>query len=138
MNHSSKTHKLFSGILNNPRVLTNPEEFLGENFEAVLNFWLILDGLSEEQLNNILVTYNFFHDQYWDVWDKITDNVFILSSETIGEVYTQEIGEAAYYFFNDYDLCFPEWATRELIAMHKILEVHQQLLTFFPMFLEVL
>jgi hypothetical protein len=138
MNTISKIHQAFSRRLNNPRVLTNPEEFLGENFEAVLNFWLILDGLSEEQLNNILVTYNFFHDQYWDVWDKITDNVFILSSETIGEVYTQEIGEAAYYFFNDYDLCFPEWATRELIAMHKILEVHQQLLTFFPMFLEVL
>jgi hypothetical protein len=30
------------------------------------------------------------------------------------------------------------WTTLELIAMHKILEVHKKPLTFFPMFLEVL
>jgi hypothetical protein len=45
MNPISKTHKLFSARLNNPRVLTNPEEFLGENFKAVLNFWILIDKL---------------------------------------------------------------------------------------------
>jgi len=45
----SKAHKRFSERLENPRVLTNPEEFLGPNYKAVLNFWMILDELSEDQ-----------------------------------------------------------------------------------------
>jgi hypothetical protein len=60
MNTISKIHKCFSECLETPRVLENPEEFLGPNFEAVLNFWLILDDLSEEQLEVVKKRYRAF------------------------------------------------------------------------------
>jgi hypothetical protein len=58
MNTISKIHKRFLESLNNPRVLENPEEFLGPNYKEVLNFWLILDELSEEQLRVV-------KERYW-------------------------------------------------------------------------
>ncbi len=45
----SKAHQKLSKLLNNPRVLEHPEEFLGPNWKAVLNFWLFLDTLISEQ-----------------------------------------------------------------------------------------
>ncbi len=46
---TSKAHQRFADYLNNQRVLEHPEEFLGPNWKDVLNFWLFLDTLSEEQ-----------------------------------------------------------------------------------------
>jgi hypothetical protein len=123
MNTISKIHKCFSEYLNNPRVLTNPEEFLGENFEAVLNFWIILDELSEEQWRVVKKRYRSFYNENYSEWCKARDLAIDTSTEVICWYYADLA--AAY-------------AARELIAMHKILEGHQKPLTFFPMFLEVL
>jgi hypothetical protein len=135
MNPISKIHKRLSESLNNPRVLENPEEFLGENFEAVLNFWLILDGLSEEQWRVVEERYDNFYDEKYSEWDETTDLAWVTSEEVVGEVYSDNTAWAAWIVAKSWVAC---WATRELIGMHKILEDHQKPLTFFPMFLEAL
>ena len=56
MNHS-KAHQNFSNRLQNPEALTNPPNFLGPNYETVLNFWWVIDGLSEEQWNEVARRY---------------------------------------------------------------------------------
>jgi hypothetical protein len=136
MNTISKTHKRFSERLRNPRVLENPEEFLGENFEAVLNFWLILDDLSEEQWRVINERYDDFYNEKYYEWLKTADLAWDASKEVVGVDYTIHVGCVA-YAVTKYALAI-QWTTRELIAMHKILENHQQPLTFFPMFLDLI
>ena len=132
MNTISKTHQLFSEELNNSRVLENPEKFLGPNYKEVLNFWLILDDLSQEQLRVVKERYDAFFNETLSEWDKAVHLA----------------NDASYEVVDAYEACWVAWKvtksdaayriTKELIAMHKILEVRQQPLTFFPMFLEVL
>jgi hypothetical protein len=122
MNTISNSHKLFSENLNNPRVLENPKEFLGPNYEEVLNFWLILDDLSEEQWRVVSERYWAFFDKNRSEWRKATDLAIDAS------VWAADVTNS----------WAARWATRELIGMHKILEDQQNPLTFFDMFLEVL
>jgi hypothetical protein len=135
MNPISKSHKRFSEYLKTPRVLENPEEFLGPNFEAVLNFWLILDGLSEEQWRVINERYWAFYDENYSEWDKAINLAIDTSLEVVGWYYAEKAGYVAYVVTKS---AATGWATRELIGMHEILEDHQKPLTFFQMFLEVL
>ena len=135
MNPISKTHKRFSERLNNPRVLENPEEFLGPNFEALLNFWLILDELSEEQLSVVKERYWDFYDEKYSEWRKAINLAWNASKEVVGWEYANEAGWAAYYATNSWA---SHRATLELIGMHKILEDQQNPLIFFQMFLETL
>ncbi len=135
MNTISKTHKRFSESLNNPRVLENPEEFLGENFEAVLNFWLILDDLSEEQWRVVKKRYRSFYNENYSEWLKTRNSAWEASYEVIGKEYADEAGCVAYDVTESSATYF---ATDELIGMYKILENHQKPLTFFEMILEVL
>ncbi len=43
----SKTQQRLSEQLNNPEVLTNPEPFLGPNWETVIRWWLYEESLTE-------------------------------------------------------------------------------------------
>ena len=95
----SKTHKRFSELLDNPEVLSNPEEFLGPNFEAVLNYWLVLDGLSEEQWKTIQGRYRDFRDNQWSEWLKAIEEVDKASEETIGREFTFNAGCAACFVY---------------------------------------
>jgi hypothetical protein len=133
MNPISKIHQEFSRRLNNPRVLSNPEEFLGANYEAVLNFWLILDDLSEEQLRIVKERYRAFYDEKYYEWCKATDLVW--DASVVGYDYTIDSSRAAH---DATDSWVAAWATLELIGMHKILEDQQNPLTFFQMFLDQL
>ena len=132
MNHISKTHNRFSQLLRNPRVLTNPEEFLGPDFKEVLNFWLIIDVLSEEQFRIVNELYDAFDRENLSEWWKAT-GLACEASEKVVNVNSYNAGWAAYDFTNSWAAFF---ATKELIGMHLILE--QQPLTFLPMVLEVL
>jgi hypothetical protein len=49
----SKTHQKYAEIMSNENILSHPEDFLGSNYEAVLNFWTFLDSLSEEQWKEV-------------------------------------------------------------------------------------
>jgi hypothetical protein len=135
MNTISKIHKRLSESLNIPRVLENPEEFLGENFEAVLNFWIILDELSEEQWRVVDERYDDFYDEKYSEWLKARDLTYYDSEGVVGWRYSYVSGWSAHDVVKSN---VARWATRELIGMHKILEDQQQPLTFFSMFLEVL
>jgi len=79
MSTISKTHEEFSERLSYKklRVLSHPQEFLGPNFEAVLNFWLILETNEEnyEAFNNL--THVFRRNSspdYWELREQIFDN----------------------------------------------------------------
>jgi hypothetical protein len=134
MNPISKTHKRFSERLNNSRVLTNPEEFLGENFEAVLNFWLILDDLSEEQWRVVNERYWAFYNENLSEWDKAANLAIVASEEGVGGKYADNAGWAACWYVTKSEAA--EWATEELISMHLILK--QKPLTFINFFLKLL
>jgi len=134
MNTISKTHQNFSERLRNPRVLTNPEEFLGPNYEEVLNFWMKLDELSEEQLEFVYEREQAFCDENYSEWRKATDLTIKASEKVVGWKYANYAAYAAYRII---DSVAARWATRELIGMHLILEQNKPL-TFFEMILEVL
>jgi hypothetical protein len=134
MNTYSTIHKRFSESLNNPRVLENPEEFLGPNFEAVLNFWLILDDLSEEQIKVVKERYNAFYVENRSECVKAINLARDASYDVLGWDYAYKASSAAWTVTNFSQAA--RWATSELIGMHKIHEDHQQPLTFFQMFLD--
>ena len=54
----SKAHQNFSNGLQNPEALTNPQDFLGPNYETVINFWWFMDGLTENQWNEVARRYD--------------------------------------------------------------------------------
>ena len=56
MNYS-KAHQRFSTELQNPEALTNPQDFLGPNYETVLNFWWTMDSLTETQWKEVVRRY---------------------------------------------------------------------------------
>ena len=133
LNNISKSHQQFANDVNDPRVLSNPQEFLGPNYETVLNFWLILDELTKGQLMTIESRYTHFYHKQYSEWDKASDEAIKASIETIGRNFA---GNAARAALDVYDSSV-YWTTRELIGMHLILEQNKPL-TFFEMFLEVL
>jgi hypothetical protein len=123
-NNSSKIHKRFSESLNNPRVLENPEEFLGENFEAVLNFWLIFDELSEEQLRIVNERYWAFFNGNRSEWDEATELAYYVSKKVVGGEYADNAKWATYDVTNSMAAV---WATREILG-------NVENPTFLPMF----
>jgi hypothetical protein len=49
MNYISERHELFSRIIENPKVLSQPEKFFGPNYKTLLNFWIYWESLTENQ-----------------------------------------------------------------------------------------
>jgi len=54
----SKAHQNFSTELQNHEALTNPQDFLGPNYETVLNFWWTMDSLTEPQWEEVARRYD--------------------------------------------------------------------------------
>jgi hypothetical protein len=54
----SITHQALSDRLNTPEVLTNPEPFLGPNWETVLRWWLYFESLTEDQVDELRRRYD--------------------------------------------------------------------------------
>jgi len=106
----SKVHLRFAnyylGEFDDP--LTNPEKFLGPNWETVLNYWKYLDKLLPDDFKHNFVASPSNYTSKIAAWAKdITPrqaNAWAASYET--------------YSIRDYY----GWATVELIAMHKIIE----------------
>jgi hypothetical protein len=122
----SKTHQHFADELNSQRALENPEEFLGPNCKDVLNFWLYLDTLSDEQC--IMARRRF-----WNL-----DNADRISSWELAWGASCDVTSR-----NNTDAVFVPTAifhigsaTRELIGAHKILDQGKSL-TFVPIFLNL-
>jgi hypothetical protein len=54
----SKAHQIFSNRLQRPEALTNPQDFLVPNYETVLNFWWVVDSLTEDNWNEVARRYH--------------------------------------------------------------------------------
>jgi hypothetical protein len=115
----SNTQQALSNRLNNTEVLTNPESFLGPNWETVLRWWLYYESLTDEQWRELV-------RRYWAIDDYTRDRAYDLARNVVVEV----IGEAnrlAVLFIAPYLAI-----TYELIAMHLLFERGYQL-TFVPL-----
>jgi hypothetical protein len=130
MTHS-KTHERFSKRLNKPEALTNPEKYLGPNYQDVLNFWIYVEGLSEQEKEEmrqryLALDFNVRVSAYFAAW--------VAATEVIGVEFRCEAFDAAYdtaYDVTGWRVVFGT-ATCELIAHHKLLE-QEKTLTFLPL-----
>jgi hypothetical protein len=104
----SKTQQSLSDNLENPEVLTNPEQFLGPNWKTVLRFWLYYESLTDEPWNELI-------RRFWAIDDDTYIRAWALarnaSIEVIGKDNRDAVLVAAPY---------PEVLTCELIALHKL------------------
>ena len=105
MNYS-KAHQNFSTKLQNPEVLTNPQDFLGPNYETVINFWLYMDNLTKDQWKEVARRWSAAWSAAW----------YAAGSAA---------GDAAW--------SAARYATYELIGMHTLLNDGKDLL-FVPLF----
>jgi hypothetical protein len=116
----SNTHKSLSKELNNPEVLTNPEPFLGPNWETVLRWWLYWESLTDEQQVEL--------DRRWCAIDDDTFNrAWGLARNAAIEVIGWDKWREVFMVSPT-----PEALTCELIAMHLLFERGYQL-TFVPL-----
>jgi hypothetical protein len=122
----SKIHQKFSKYLNQPEALTNPEKYLGPNWEDVLNFWIYLDTLSDEEKEEMDQRYRALDD---DVRDCAIDVARNAANEVVGEDFRYAAWLAAWFVTGR--VVFGD-ATLELIAHHKLLE-QDKTLTFLPL-----
>jgi hypothetical protein len=115
----SKTQQRLSDFLENPEVLTNPEPFLGPNWETVLRWWLYFESLTREQ-KDVLWSRCCAIDIYTlsRAWN-LARNAAI---EVIGGDNLVVASNVTYYPAIPY----------ELIAMHLLFERGHQL-TFVPL-----
>jgi hypothetical protein len=112
----SKIHKRFSERLYQPDALTDPEKYLGPNWKDVLNFWIYVDTLSDEDKKEI-------DDRYW----ALDDDVRYCDIDAARNAATEVIGRGFRYaaWCAAYDVTgwgVFGYATYELIAHHKLLE----------------
>jgi hypothetical protein len=49
MNYISRRHELFSRMIGNPEVLSQPEKYFGPNYKTLLNFWIYWGSLTRIQ-----------------------------------------------------------------------------------------
>jgi hypothetical protein len=115
----STTHKRFADRLRGQPALKYPEYFLGPNWKDVLNFWIYLDTLSDDDIRLIDM-------RYFALWDLNTlrNLAWKAAKDTIGVYYAEA------------SILTPTYAgtyvTSELIGSHKL-----KSLKFLPLFLNL-
>jgi hypothetical protein len=122
----SKAHQRFSNYLQEPEALTNPQDFLGPNYEAVINFWWYMDSLTETQWNEVLRRYRALDYAAWSAarsaaWDAALSPARYAAWDAAWSA----AKDAAYYA--------AKYATYELMGIHKLFEQGEPL-TFVPLF----
>jgi hypothetical protein len=122
----SKAHQNFSTELQNPEALTKPQDFLGQNYETVLNFWWTLDSLTETQWNEVARRYDALDYAAWSA-------ALSAARSAAGDAAWDGAWEAAFYAARDAALSAAGSATWELIGMHTLLNDGKDLL-FVPLF----
>ena len=120
MNYS-KAHQNFSNRLQRPEALTNPQDVLGPNYEAVINFWWYMDSLTETQWNEVLRRYRALD---YAAWDAARDAAWPAAKYAAWDA----AWSAARYAVGN--------ATYELIGMHTLLNEGKDLL-FVPLFTDL-
>jgi hypothetical protein len=108
MNYS-KIHQDFAERVDDNKVLEYPENYLGPNYETVLNYWWYLDSLSRY--------YTFDSDCYAD--KPVGYGSFIIGQASIITRFQSDAWGSTNVISKDY---WYGWATVELICMHRILD----------------
>jgi hypothetical protein len=122
----SKIHQTFSDLLEDPKVLTNPEDFLGPNWEDVINFWFYIDTLTKDEREKMGVC-------YWHLDHATLDSAYNASRCAATEVVERVVANKAWGAIYDVsDWYIFGYVTYELIAQHKLLEQDKPL-TFLPL-----
>jgi hypothetical protein len=117
MNYST-THKRFGELSSNAEALTNPQDFLGPNYETVLNFWWTIDSLTETQWKEVVRRYRALDPAAWSAtWSAAG----YAAGSAAGYAAGYAAGSAAGY------------ATYELMGMHTLFNDGKTLL-FVPLF----
>jgi hypothetical protein len=125
----SNTQQRLSNQLNNPEVLTNPEPFLGPNWETVLRWWLYRDSLTDEQKRELWRRYDAIdRDARHRAWTLAEDATI----EVIGEDNRRVVWYVVSYLPIIRDVAPYLPITYELISMHLLFERGYQL-TFVPL-----
>jgi hypothetical protein len=114
----SNTHQALSNHLKNPEVLTNPEPFLGPNWETVLRWWLYYESLYDQ--------WNELDRRYWAIDRDARDRAYGLALNAAIEVIGNDNKWAVYYVSSNPSIVY------ELISMHLLLERGHSL-TFVPL-----
>ena len=109
----SRVHFEFANRVKNVLVLNNPQEYLGPRYEEVLNFWMNLDELSEEQLIVVKERDEAFYNENYSEWCKERDLAWEVSEKVVGWNYVSNAGLAALLVTKTYAAY---WATLEIIG----------------------
>lgn len=115
----------------NDDILTHPEDFLGPNYEAVLNFWMFLDSLSVEQWKEV-------EKRDGDMEYTVVEDASSVATDSVRKVLPNFLtGQNSHFdLFYGSNIGAPDttWdATCELISMNSLLEEGKSL-TFVPLF----
>jgi hypothetical protein len=132
----SEAHQKFAGFQHHvydiPKqdVLTHPENYLGPNWEEVINFWLYIDTLSENQWLVVWERYRYLSVEECRV---ASGKVLVAAKATIRYAFdaSHSASDSVSYANNT-----AFWATYELIGLQKLLEQGYQPV-FFPLFLNL-
>ena len=121
MNYST-AHLKLSEHLKCPDVLTDPQDFLGPNYETIINFWWYMDSLAKDQREEVNSRYLVIDFNIWHLAAQLANSaaksaVNDLIRISTGDVITRVGG----------------YATYELMGMHKLFERGKSL-TFVPLF----
>jgi hypothetical protein len=130
MNYS-KAHQNFSNELQNPEALKNPQNFLGPNYETVLNFWWFMDGLTENQWDEVARRYDApDYATYYAARNAAGNAARYAAGAAAGNAAWYAAGYAA---SDRRVVAAAGAATYELMGMHKLFERGDSL-TFVPLF----
>jgi hypothetical protein len=112
----SKAHQLFADYINDVSALTEPQDFLGPNYETLLNFWKYIDKLTEEQWRKVALARNDYHGDQVSVMKIATGVIGSRNRAAVWESTCNavssihDVGAAA------------SFAAREIICMHLLIE----------------
>jgi hypothetical protein len=152
----SKAHQNFSNRLQKPEALTSPQNFLGPNYETVINFWWFIDGLTEDQWNEVARRYDALDSAARDAagyaayaayaaWDAAWDAAWGAAWDAARDAAMTATHSAAWYAARGAARGAASdaariaariaagYATCELIGMHTLLNDGKTLL-FVPLF----
>jgi hypothetical protein len=123
----SKSHQTFIERLP-VRAPAEPQELLGPNYEAVLNFWWYLDAISEEQQDVFVGRYRAINarnrDRYIEVIGATANTITTYADAACN------CARIDWYGVKRFAAAYATW---ELICMHTLLEQDKELV-FVPLF----
>jgi hypothetical protein len=132
MNYSFIHLKLYKTY---PDIFEKPEKYLGPNYQTILNFWWVVDGLNYEQVRILEKIYNkTSYEIRSHIYRQINEHVKTEKYEFEEYIWNAVVGaceDKHDSLFNGFDLLMG-WITLELMVMHELLDKGLYLL-FVPM-----